>query len=184
LSVDADWDEMAVVARIARAHGNRGEVILNPETDFPEERFRVGAEVLTRREGRVQAVRVTSLRFHRGRPVVGLEGVSTMSDAEALANLELRVPASALRPLPGGAYYEHDLAGCAVETIAGKPVGTVRDLDGAAGNRWLVIDGPGGEVLVPFASAICVAIDVAAGRIVIDPPPGLLEANTGQRDRE
>ncbi len=175
--MDADWDAMAVVARVARAHGNRGEVILNSETDFPEERFRPGAEVLTRRDGRVQALRITSLRVHQGRPVVGLEGVESMSDAEMLANLEFRVPASELHPLPGGAYYEHDLVGCEVETAAGERVGTVRELGGAAGNRWLVVDAPGGEVLVPFAAAICVVVDVVGRRIVIDPPAGLLGAN-------
>ena len=48
------WDEMALVGRIARAHGIRGQVIVNPETDFPEERFQPGAELFieARRRGR------------------------------------------------------------------------------------------------------------------------------------
>lgn len=169
---------MASVGRIARTHGNRGEVILNSDTDFAEERFRVGAKLHVCQEGRLQTLRVSSLRFHQGRPVIGVEGVGSIGEAEALANLELRVPAASLQKLPEGSYYEHDLAGCRVETSAGHEVGTVRDLGGAAGNRWLVIEGASGEVLVPFAAAICVVIDVVGRRIVIDPPEGLLDANT------
>ena len=47
----AKWDEMALVGRIARPHGIRGQVIVNPETDFPEERFQPGAELFVERDG-------------------------------------------------------------------------------------------------------------------------------------
>ena len=63
-----NWDEMAVVGRIARAHGIRGQVIVNLETDFPETRFRPGAELFTQRGGVVNAMRLTTVRFHRDRP--------------------------------------------------------------------------------------------------------------------
>ena len=86
------WEEMAAVGRIARAHGIRGQVIVSPETDFPGERFRPGAELFIDRNGAVQALTLTTVRFHRNRPVVGIAGVETMNDAEALAGQELRVP--------------------------------------------------------------------------------------------
>ena len=66
---------MAVVGRIARAHGIRGQVIVNLDTDFPEERFRPGAELFVNRlakTGQLERLTVTTLRFHRGRPVIGL----------------------------------------------------------------------------------------------------------------
>jgi 16S rRNA processing protein RimM len=179
--VDPDWDEMAVVGRIARYHGNRGEVIVNPETDFPEQRFRVGAQFFVRRDGTLTTLRVTSVRFQQGRPIVGIDGVGSITEAERLAGLEFRVPVEDLQRLPEGAYYEHDLVGCGVETVSGRQVGTVKDVGGGAGHRWLVIGGSGGEVLVPFAVEICVRIDVPGRRIVIDPPEGLLEANAGGR---
>jgi 16S rRNA processing protein RimM len=141
----------------------------------------VGAEFYARREGVLTTLRVATVRFQRGRPIVGMAGVSTISEAERLANLELRVPADALHRLPDGTYYEHDLVGCRVESTAGQEVGTVRDVGGEAGHRWLVIDGRAGEILVPFASEICVRIDIAGRRIVVDPPEGLLEANERSR---
>ena len=117
---------MAVVGRIARAHGIRGQVIVNPETDFPDERFQPGAELFIERGGGVEPLTADDGRgFISGRPVIGIAGVETMNDAEALAGLELRVPVDRLAPLPAGTFYRHDLIGCRVETATGAAVGIV-----------------------------------------------------------
>ena len=174
---DEAWSEYALVGRVARAHGNRGQVIVNPETDFVEERFRVGAELLARRDGRVEPVRVTAMRVHLGRPVIALDTVRTMNDAEAMAGVELRVPVTDLEELPEGMYYRHDLVGCRVETTAGLAVGEVTKVEGELGASRLVVQAGSGEALIPLARAICVVIDTAARRIVIDPPEGLLDLN-------
>src|ERR671930_560376 len=114
-----NWDEMALVGRIARAHGIRGQVVVNPETDFPDARFRPGAELFVERNGRVQGLRLTSVRFQHDRPVIGIEGVETIDDAEQFAGCELRVPVADLAQLPQGTFYRHDLIGCRVETAEG-----------------------------------------------------------------
>ena len=94
------------------------------------------------------------------------------------AGLELRVPLDLLQPLEPGSYYQHELVECAVETAAGERVGVVQRVDGGIGGTLLVIDGGRrGEILIPFAVDICVELDVAAKRIVIVPPEGLLELN-------
>jgi 16S rRNA processing protein RimM len=180
------WDEMAAVGRIARAHGIRGQVIVTLDTDFPEERFRPGAELFIERNGAVQALTLTSVRFHRDRPVVGIAGVETMSDAEALAGRELRVPVDRLAPLPAGTFYRHDLVGCRVETSSGSLVGTVENVEGTLSGSRLVVAAARGEVLIPLVVEICVTIDPAAKRIVVDPPEGLLDVNATddhRRDR-
>jgi 16S rRNA processing protein RimM len=172
-----DWDGMALVGRIARPHGLRGQMILNLETDFPEERFQPGAELFIERAGRVERVTITSARFHRERPIVGLSGVETIDDADALAGHELRVPVERLAALPPGTFYRHDLIGCRVETTSGAAVGVVTDVEGTMAGSRLVVDHGGNEVLIPLASDICPAIDPAGKRIVIDPPDGLLDVN-------
>src|SRR5471032_405491 len=172
-----DWEAMALVGRIARAHGIRGQVIVNPETDFPEARFQPGAELFVERGGKVDALRVTTARFHRERPVIGIAGIETMNDAEMLAGLELRVPIDRLAALPADTYYRHDLIGCRVETRDGRQIGAVRDVEGTLTGSRLVVDGEAGEVLIPMVAAICTQVDPAAKRIVIDPPDGLIEAN-------
>ena len=168
---------MAAVGRIARAHGIRGQVIVNPDTDFLDERFRPGATLFTMRGGAVVEVTLTTARFQNGRPVIGIAGVETMNDAEALAGLELRVPVEELAALPAGTFYHHDLVGCQVVTSGGETVGTVEKVEGTLGRSRLVVAGTKGEILIPLAAEICRTIDVAGKRIVIEPPDGLLEVN-------
>ena len=172
---------MALVGRIARPHGIRGQVIVNAETDFPGERFQPGAELFVQRGGAVEKLIVTSARFHRERPIIGIAGIETMNDAATLAGQELRVPIERLVALPSGTYYRHDLVGCRVETRDGDAVGIVREVEGTLAGSRLVVDGVGGEVLIPLVAAICTEVDAAGKRIVIDPPEGLLEANEPTR---
>jgi 16S rRNA processing protein RimM len=172
-----DWDQMVLVGRIARPHGLRGQVVVTPETDFVEERFRAGAILLTRSDQGEESLTISAARIQNGRPVIGFEGFATIEDVERLAGLELRVPEGALHPLADGVYYVHDLVGCVVETLAGERVGQVERVEGGAGASVLSVAGPRGEVLVPLAADICIEIDIATRRIRINPPEGLLELN-------
>jgi 16S rRNA processing protein RimM len=174
-----DWDAMALVGRIARPHGLRGQVIVNPETDFPGGRFHPGAELFVNRSGRAEPITITTVRFQQERPVIGLRGVEDMNTAAGLAGAELRVPIDRLAILPPDTFYRHDLVGCAVETTGGTVIGRVEAVEGTmGGSRLVVTPNGGGEVLVPLAAEICTVIDPVSKRIVIDPPEGLLELNT------
>ena len=179
----ATWDEMPVVGRIARAHGNRGEVIVDPETDFPHERFKPGSALQVQRGGATESLAVESVRFHRGRPIVALTGVETMDAAEALAGAELRVDPDALQPLPPGSFYHHDLIGCEVHASSGAKIGRVTGVEGAAAGSRLVVESPSGEILIPLVEGICVNVDVPRKQIVVEPPEGLLELNVTRRQR-
>lgn len=173
---------MAVVGRVARPHGLRGQVIVNPETDFTEDRFRPGAELFVRRQEAVQSLTVSAVRFHHGRPILTFDTVASIDEAEGLAGLELRVPTDALRPLPEGEFYRHDLVGCRVWTTAGAELGPVEAVRGSREVSHLVVRAEKGEVLVPLAADICVEIDAESRRILIEPPEGLLELNeTGKQ---
>jgi 16S rRNA processing protein RimM len=192
------WNETAVVGRIVRPHGIRGQVVVNLETDFPHERFQTGAEFFAKAaaaagntlqsvpgpaEGRpieesdVTRLVIATVRFHNERPIVGFEGVDDMDQASALAGIELRVPIDRLTALPPSTFYRHDLVGCAVERLDGSRIGQVTDVEGTLGRSRLVVSTERGEVLVPLVEAICRSIDPAGKRIVIEPPDGLLELN-------
>ena len=172
-----EWDRMVLVGRIARPHGIRGHVIVTPDTDFVEDRFQTGATFWTRSDRGNEVLTVNSARLQNGRPVIGFEGFEKIEAVERLAGLELRVPEDSLLPLDAGAYYVHDLVGCAVETISGEPVGEVKRVLGGAGASVLSVEGRRGEVLVPLAADICVEVDIGGRRIRINPPEGLLELN-------
>jgi len=170
-------DDLILVGRVARAHGNKGQVIVNPETDFPQERFAEGNVLVVEQGGQASERRIATVRFQQGRPIVGFEGVATMNEAEALAGAELKVPASALAPLPGNTYYRHDLVGCEVKDTAGRAIGRVTGVEGPLERSRLVVERDRGEVLIPMVEGICVSVDPAAKMIVVDPPDGLIEVN-------
>jgi len=169
--------DLLLVGTVARAHGNRGQVIVNPETDFPGDRFVVGRAVQVEQAGRSVTRRITSVRFHQGRPVVGLEGIDTMDEAEALAGAELKMPATALGPLPDGTFYRHELVGCEVQDTAGRLVGAGSGVQGPLERSHLVVDGPRGEVLIPLVDEICTRVDPGKRLIVINPIDGLIDVN-------
>jgi 16S rRNA processing protein RimM len=166
---------MVLVGFIARTHGNKGQVILNSQTDFAEQRFRVGARLFARvGPGPIETLHVTSVRFQQARPIVGLAGFDSISAAERLAGAELRVPESDQQPLPDGVFYHHQLIGCEVITDDGQSVGRVTAVQGDGQATRIIVRGPRAEVMIPLAEEIC-AIDIAAKRIVVTPPAGLLE---------
>lgn len=179
-----DWDTMAVVGYIARPHGIRGQVVVNLETDFPQDRFQEGGELFTRRAGAVERLMLTAVRFQGGRPIVGWAGVSDVNDVLPYVGGELRVPREWLSRLPAGVYYRHDLIGCRVTTSSGDPVGVVRDVEGPLAGSRLVVRMAHGDALVPMAAEICRFVDVASQVIVIEPPVGLLDLNAPREPRQ
>jgi 16S rRNA processing protein RimM len=182
---DAD---LVLVGRIARPHGLRGDVAINPETDFPEDRFAPGARLLlTRRDARpaqdvaLEEMQVAAVRFHNGRPIVRFDGFDSIDAVESLGGASLWIRADSRPPLPDGHYYHDALIGCDVETVAGQAVGQVTRVDAFGSAPLLVVTDGRHDVLIPLAEAICVRIDPAARRIVIDPPEGLLDVNVSSR---
>jgi 16S rRNA processing protein RimM len=171
------WDDMIVVGHIVRPHGLRGDVVIEPETDFPEERFEAGRAVYARHAGRVAALVVREARPHRGRLLVAFEGIESVEQAEAIGRGEVRIPPADVRPLPPGRFYHHELAGCDVVLRSGERLGRVAGVEGTGDACRLVVRGVRGELLVPLAEPICVTIDPAARRIVVVPPEGLLDLN-------
>ena len=169
---------MVLVGRIARPQGNRGEVIIDADTDFPDERFAAGGTVFVQREGACEPLTIAEDRMHAGRPVVRFEGTATIDAAEALRGLEMRVPESTLAPLPEGMWYHHQLLGCRVRMKDGRDVGKVVGIQGPTERSILEIEGPEGRALVPLTAAFC-TVDPAARVVEIDPPEGLLEVNRG-----
>ena len=173
------WDDAILVGVVARTHGNRGEVIVNSETDFPEERFRAGAQLMSRQQdGSPVTMEVATMRMHQGRPVILFKGIASMDDADLLAGQELRV-----EPAPGdeqrlseGEYYHRDLIGCEVVTESGESIGRVTRIDGDRAATRLVVQSRRNELLIPLADEIC-TVDLTAKRITVRPPEGLLELN-------
>lgn len=168
-----------VVGRVAKAHGVTGELTVDVRTDDPESRFRRGATLRGRpsRGGAEREYVVESMRTHGERLLVRLVGVGDRDSAEAMRGTLFLVDAAQLPPIDDpDEFYDHQLEGMAVTTVAGESVGTVSEvLHTAAGELLSVKDADGAEILVPFVSAIVTAVSLAVRAIEIDPPDGLLD---------
>ena len=174
--------EWVAIAILGKTRGNRGEILAIPLAGLPE-RFEGLERVWLFGDSPPLATgsrfEIESVWLHDGRPVVKFRGVDSISDAEALTGAEVRLPAAEKVPLEEGEVYQADLIGCAViERGASEALGEVAGWQDAGGPSLLVVRMyDGGELLVPFARAICVEIDVAGRRIVVDLPAGLKELN-------
>lgn len=178
-----------MVGRILRPHGLRGELSVEVRTDDPDQRFAAGSVLGTDPAG-VGPLTVVAARWHSGRLLVSFAEVIDRTDAETLRGVWLTVDAAQVPPTQDpDEFHDYQLTGLAVETVAGEKVGTVSDVLHHGQALLSVTPVPGAarraEILVPFVAAIAVEVDLAAGKVIIDPPPGLLDlASDGGGHRE
>ncbi|MGY4646021.1 ribosome maturation factor RimM [Cellulomonas sp. URHB0016] len=166
---------LLTVARIGRAHGLRGEVALDLRTDAPEHRFVVGARIQTEPAG-AGPLTVSSTRSQQGRWYVTFDEVADRTAAEALRGVEL--VAEEMPDDEDDAWYPHELAGLRAEGVDGRVLGEIVGLEHLPAQDVLVLREPdGARTLVPFVRAIVPVVDVPGGRVVLDPPGGLLASD-------
>jgi 16S rRNA processing protein RimM len=161
-------DRRVCVAAIAGAFGVRGEARVKSFTAEPEAFARYGP--LESEDGaRRFDVRVT--RAVKGGFAARLSGVETREDAEALKGVRLYAPRARLPALPDDEFYHADLIGLDVADTGGATLGRLRAIHDFGAGDILEIHVPGGKpLLVPFTRETAPTVDLAAGRIVVDPP--------------
>jgi len=167
-------EDLVAVARVIKPRGIKGEVACEMLTDFPE-RFE-GLENVTAvlPDGSKRELKIEGHWLQQGRLVLKFVGVDSINDAETLRRADICVDETATVELETDEFFDWQLEGCQVETTDGQAIGKITDLMRTGGTELLVIKGEK-EYLVPFAEAICVEVDIAKKRIVIDPPEGLLD---------
>jgi 16S rRNA processing protein RimM len=171
------------VGRIGKPHGIRGEVTIEVRTDEPELRFAPGT-TLHRESG--SDLIVSDFHWHSGRVLLKFLGVDSRSAAEELRNSILTVerPEDEV-PQENDEYYDSNLIGCQVQTIAGEVVGQVIDVLHLPSQEVLVVrtDGDAAtEYLIPFVESIVPTVDVITKIITVDPPEGLLTEDLDSED--
>jgi 16S rRNA processing protein RimM len=163
--------ERLVLARVGAPHGVRGEVRLKPFTEDPERLAAFGP--LETRDGR--RFTIERLRPAGTMLIAKLKGVDERDQAEALNGAELMVDRARLpEPDDPEEFYHADLIGLEAVDTDGAPLGTVVAVhDFGAGDILDIAPsgrGRGQSLLVPFTSMSAPHVDLAGGRIVIDPP--------------
>ena len=127
--------------------------------------------------------RLTVIRPVKGGYAVRLAGLTTKEAADALRGQRLWAPREALPALPDDEFYHADLIGLVAVDTGGADLGTVHAVhDHGAGDLLEVRPPQGAPHLVPFTRAVVPTVDLAAGRLVLDAPPGLLPGEDGEDD--
>lgn len=165
-----------VVGRIGRPHGVRGELTVEVRTDSPELRFVPGSSLSTDPAGAGPLV-IDDARWHSGKLLLSFAGVHDRDAAEALRNVRLVVDIpDDETPDDPEEFYDHQLVGLAAVAADGAALGTVADVLHLPSQELLAVTTPEGrEVLVPFVREIVPDVDVAGGRVLLTPPPGLFD---------
>ena len=169
-----------IVGRIGRPHGIRGEVVIGVRTDEPDLRFAAGAVLDLGRSPDGPAdggqLKVASARWHSGQLLVAFGGITDRTAAGELTGSWLSVDSGQLPEVADpDEFRDHELVGLSVRTTTGDPVGVVTDVLHPGQDLLVVRRGEDEECLVPFVRAIVPEVDLTAGVLVIDPPPGLLD---------
>ncbi len=172
-------EKRVCVGVIAGAHGVQGAVRVKSFTADPEDVARYGPLEDEKGERRLSLRLVGSAK---GVVIARLAGIADRDRAEALRGLRLYLPRAALPPTGKEEYYHADLIGLAAALADGTPVGQVRAVHDFGAGDTLEIERPEGPpAMVPFTRAIVPIVDLAAGRLVLDPPPGLIDAPEPRR---
>ena len=162
-----------LIAQIGAAHGVRGEVRLKPFTADPLSVTRYGP--LESEDGR--RFEVEAARPAKDMLVARLKGVSDRNAAEALKNVRLYVARERLPQPADDEFYHADLVGLAAQRRDGAVFGVVKAVHNFGAGDILEIEPArgGATVMVPFSEAVVPVVDVAGGRIVIEPPDAVDE---------
>lgn len=190
---DPSW---VVLAHLLRPQGRKGELLADLLTDFPE-RFEDRKQVFLASEdfsGPVSAARAADVVSfwlpvgkNAGRIVLHFAGIDSISDAEALAGLDVIVPIEERQQLDDESIYISDLVGCTLYDGA-TAVGVIEDVQFPStpdGTRKLEEAAPllevrspdGDEILIPFVKAFLVEMNTEAKRVTMSLPVGLVDVN-------
>jgi 16S rRNA processing protein RimM len=164
------------IATIVATRGNRGEVAAVCPSGHPERLVSLASALVQGSGSDLERRAVQRAWLHRRRLILHFRGVSSIADAESLVGRKVFLTEEELPRLPEGQYYTFRLVGAEVVDRTGRQLGRVLDTEEAPAQDLLVVETMDGRtVSIPMAAAIVREIDVEAGRVVVDPPEGLLE---------
>ncbi|MBI2217527.1 MAG: 16S rRNA processing protein RimM [Candidatus Rokubacteria bacterium] len=169
-------ERLVVIGEITRPHGLRGELRVVPLTDDPERFEGLSDCVLwdASRDER-ETRRIITARRHGDVVLLGLAGCASPEGAETLRGRLVAVPEAAALPLAPGQFYPWQLEGAIVVTEDGREVGRFAGVEPSPGQDLWIVRAEGREHLIPAVPDIVAEVDVAARRVVIRPPEGLLD---------
>jgi 16S rRNA processing protein RimM len=173
--------EWVIVGRLRKSHGLRGEIIVEPITDALAEMFSAGRVLYAGDAAGDPLPDPPELTVREARPhmkgllAVQFEEMRDRDEASRWTNRYLLMPASQLEPLAAGEVYLHEMEGMEVVLDSGEHVGTVAAVFALPQGLALDVKRESGTVLIPFNEVFIREISRPERKVVITPPPGLLD---------
>lgn len=168
-----------IVGKIVNTHGIKGEVRVISSTDFAEERYAVGTELMIKHEGELKETEVTirNHRRHKNFDLLQFEGYHSLNDVEKFKGATLYVHEELHEQLEEHEFYYHEIIGCTVVTEEGVELGKVKEIiETGANDVWVVQRKDGGkDVLLPYIEDVIKEVDIDEKTIQIHVMEGLIE---------
>ena len=165
------------VGKIVNTHSLKGEVKVISSTDFEEERFKKGSELLiTRGNQLIREVVVQSYRNHKNFLLVKFEGIDSVEEAEKLKNLQIKIDSDEVGELEENEFYFHEIIGCQVFDENDRNLGEIIDiLTPGANDVWVIKGENGKEILIPYIEDVVKQIDIINKKVNIEVMEGLID---------
>jgi 16S rRNA processing protein RimM len=169
-----------IVGEIVKVRGIQGEVLVRPFSDVPGRFDDLDGAFLIEPDGGAAFLAIESVRRLQGEFIVRFRGIDDRQAAkERLVGRALAVSRARVPPAGADESYYFELVGLEVVRTDGIVVGRLASILETGANDVYVVDGPGGEVLIPATREVVVQVDVAAGRMTVRPAPGLFDSGPG-----
>jgi 16S rRNA processing protein RimM len=167
-------DGIVALGEIVTTHGIAGWLKLNPY-NFESPLLSTLSDVILVKDKTRTAVQVESARPHRRQILLKLCGIDDIESARQWVGSALSVPEEALATLAPGQYYHYQVIGLEVFDTNGARIGTLKEIWSTPASELYVVAGVDKEHLIPAVKEIIAEVDLAAGRMIVDPPAGLLD---------
>ncbi|WP_047151626.1 ribosome maturation factor RimM [Aneurinibacillus tyrosinisolvens] len=170
-------DSYFTVGRLVNTQGTKGEARVISETDFPEQRYKIGQTLYLFHPSAAEPIplEIASSRQHKNFYLLTFKGVTSINEVEKYKGGILKVRGDEREPLEEGEFYFQDIIGCQVYTEEGEKLGLVEEiLQPGANDVWVVKPEKGKDILIPYIEDVVKEINIAQKRIVVHLLPGLI----------
>ncbi len=164
-----------IIGRVSGFHGIEGKLRIHYYNETRSNFLSYRKVYLEDRDGHVQPHEIQEAKIHRKFISVRLKGCKGTEDAEKLIGASVLVKKESLPPLGEGEYYWFEIIGMDVITDDGRPLGRVEKILPTGSNDVYLVQGCGGEWLIPATEEVIVGVDRDKGQMVIHPIKGILE---------
>jgi 16S rRNA processing protein RimM len=175
MSPESQSPDFVIIGRIIKPHGVRGAVKVEPITEVPKRYADLDNVFIGTEDQPGEMFEIARVQFQNKIVILMLKGIESRSQAEALRNSFIHIPADQVLALPDGSIYIFDLIGLPVYTNKNEYIGTVTNYLEYPANNVFVVEYEDRELLIPDVPDIVKDVDLDAGKILINPIPGLLD---------